>query len=347
MQSIARILSVIIFMVCPVFVIGQTIVSMDTVSANKGEQVSVSVYLQLEDGDQVSGIFSSFEYDTTFLSFVGIDDTNSIADSTVNAMNSTQGKLLFSMASTYPVKSSGVLFSLVFEAKEVGSTKVELVEYRVNENDPVSPGPSSMVKIYPEGGNQPPFIVDLPDTLLVPLLDTLVITLDEQVISDIEDAFEDLKFSFSLDPEVVVILIDEETLTVKIISLDYTGFATLNIVVEDTDGAILEASIVLDIRAGVGLEEEDEPLNGFSLSQNYPNPFNPRSTITYTVPEASFVRLTVYNLLGQPVASLIDGRVQAGTHRVEFNATGLSSGVYVYRMQSGAYTETRRMLLLK
>ena len=322
-------------------------VTMADTSVIAGEQVAIPVYLHLEDGEDLSGLFTSFEYDTTYLSFVRIDDSNSIADTTVNAINATEGSILFSMASTYAVESSGVLFHLVFEGKSIGTTPVVLNQYRVNENETVSPGPSSTVKIYPEGGNQPPFIVDLPDTLLIPLLDTLTITLDEQVISDLEDAFEDLKFSFTLDPEVVVILIDEETLTVKIISLDYTGFATLNIIVEDTDGAILQASIVLDIRAGVGIEETKGIPDGFSLLQNYPNPFNPSTTITYTVLEAGMVQLTVYNLLGQQVASLINGRVQAGTHRVEFNAAGLSSGVYVYRMQSGAYTETRRMLLLK
>jgi len=85
----------------------------------------------------------------------------------------------------------------------------------------------------------------------------------------------------------------------------------------------------------------------FALDQNYPNPFNPSTQISYTLPTAGHVRLTVYDILGRQVASILDEEEQAGNHRVRFTADGLSSGVYVYRLQSGAFVQQKRMMLLK
>ncbi|MBM3325193.1 MAG: T9SS type A sorting domain-containing protein [Calditrichaeota bacterium] len=85
----------------------------------------------------------------------------------------------------------------------------------------------------------------------------------------------------------------------------------------------------------------------FALYQNYPNPFNPITVIQYDVPTTSQVRLTVNNLLGQEMARLVDGRQVAGTHRVSWNATNLPSGVYLCRMQTKGFMQTRKMLLVK
>ncbi len=81
------------------------------------------------------------------------------------------------------------------------------------------------------------------------------------------------------------------------------------------------------------------------LEQNYPNPFNPSTTIRFSVPEATPVLLTVFNLLGQHVATLYDGWKTAGTHSLAFDATGKGSGVYTYRLQTGSHSATRSMLL--
>ncbi|MCK4302371.1 MAG: T9SS type A sorting domain-containing protein [candidate division Zixibacteria bacterium] len=85
----------------------------------------------------------------------------------------------------------------------------------------------------------------------------------------------------------------------------------------------------------------------FGLSQNYPNPFNPTTMISFNLPVASRVDLSVYNVLGQKVATLIDGRLDAGLQEVEWNATEFSSGVYFYRIATDANVETRKMVLLK
>ena len=85
----------------------------------------------------------------------------------------------------------------------------------------------------------------------------------------------------------------------------------------------------------------------FALLQNYPNPFNPSTMIRYELPERAVVSLKVYTVLGGEVATLVDGVVEAGQNVVQFNAKGLASGVYFYRLTAGVYGETKMMLLTR
>ena len=87
--------------------------------------------------------------------------------------------------------------------------------------------------------------------------------------------------------------------------------------------------------------------NGFSLSQNYPNPFNPTTKINFTIPVAGRTELTIYNMLGQKVATVVDKELSAGTYQYNFNANDLSSGLYFYTLQSNSKMETKKMLLLR
>jgi hypothetical protein len=85
----------------------------------------------------------------------------------------------------------------------------------------------------------------------------------------------------------------------------------------------------------------------FSLNQNYPNPFNPSTTISFSLAEPSNVKLTVFNMLGQEVSTLINEQLEAGSHQVEFNGTGVPSGIYFYRIDAGSHSQTQKMTLLK
>ncbi|MFN0156673.1 MAG: phospholipase D-like domain-containing protein [Bacteroidota bacterium] len=98
----------------------------------------------------------------------------------------------------------------------------------------------------------------------------------------------------------------------------------------------------------VGVEEVGgEVPTAFSLSQNYPNPFNPSTVFNYQLATSNVVSLKVYDILGREVATLVDGKQNAGNYRVEFNAAGLSSGVYFYRLEAGSFVEQKKMILMK
>ncbi len=96
----------------------------------------------------------------------------------------------------------------------------------------------------------------------------------------------------------------------------------------------------------VSNEEEVLP-SSFKLEQNYPNPFNPTSTIQFSLPEASQVRLDVFTITGQLVATLVDNRLSTGQHSVTFDASNLASGIYIYRIVAGKFVQTKRMTLIK
>ncbi len=108
-----------------------------------------------------------------------------------------------------------------------------------------------------------------------------------------------------------------------------------------------------DVMAAYGCDgpvsvEDDEvvPAN-YSLSQNYPNPFNPSTTIKYSIPQSSFVKIKVFNTIGQEVAELVNQELQTGNYEVTFDARNLPSGIYFYRLEAGKFVQTNKMILIK
>jgi hypothetical protein len=106
----------------------------------------------------------------------------------------------------------------------------------------------------------------------------------------------------------------------------------------DTDGSF-EYSEIVTVTSELPLE--------YKLSQNYPNPFNPSTVIEFAIPTSGNVSLKVFNSLGEEVAELVNSKMIAGYHSVNFNATNLSSGIYFYRISASSYTKTNKMLLIK
>lgn len=123
-------------------------------------------------------------------------------------------------------------------------------------------------------------------------------------------------------------------------------FATI---VQDVTGSIITAEYSTDgNQVGTSVERLDESVpNSFALTQNYPNPFNPSTKISFALPEASDVTLTVFSVTGREIATLASGQHAAGTYEVSFDASNLASGLYMYRLETNNFTETRLMSLVK
>lgn len=105
-------------------------------------------------------------------------------------------------------------------------------------------------------------------------------------------------------------------------------------------------SVMVDIGVTNVSENPISP-NTFKLYDNFPNPFNPSTTIKYSLPEASFTAIKIYDVVGNEIATLVNEIKSAGTHQIVFNAESLSSGIYYYTIQSGSNSESKKMILLK
>ncbi len=96
-----------------------------------------------------------------------------------------------------------------------------------------------------------------------------------------------------------------------------------------------------------GLSDENIIISDFSLNQNYPNPFNPSTTINFSIPEASYVSLKIFNSLGEAVKTLVAEELSSGNYKNDWNAINLPSGIYFYKLQTENFVETKKMILMK
>lgn len=123
--------------------------------------------------------------------------------------------------------------------------------------------------------------------------------------------------------------------------------ALLNPVLKAKTGRTTQYSLLVKLSGSTGNEPGSNLPETFALDQNYPNPFNPSTVIRYQLPVNSEVSLKVFDVLGREVASLIDGRMEAGYHQITFNARDLASGMYIYRLQTGNTVITKKLTLIK
>jgi hypothetical protein len=139
----------------------------------------------------------------------------------------------------------------------------------------------------------------------------------------------------------------------KTITVSYTdpgaasGTFYYKVTATDFAGNESQPTKSLSSKGTTSVNEADLIPAAFALGQNYPNPFNPTTTIAFDVPVESFVRIDVYTMLGQRVAGLLEGPISAGRHSVRFDATHLTSGLYVVRMTAGEFSATRKISLIK
>lgn len=134
-------------------------------------------------------------------------------------------------------------------------------------------------------------------------------------------------------------------------SIDSSGLYTateageFTVTASTDESSVIGIAIVRVIRTSV--ERVGDMPKEFTLSQNYPNPFNPETIIEYSVKEACYVRLEVYNIMGRSVATLVNSFQQPGVYRASFDAAGLSTGVYFYRIRMNDFVAVKKMVLLQ
>jgi hypothetical protein len=117
---------------------------------------------------------------------------------------------------------------------------------------------------------------------------------------------------------------------------------------ENANGGSSDVYLIkTDANGVVSVNPEESIQLNFSLEQNYPNPFNPTTTIRYSIPVRSFIKLKVFNLLGQQIATLVEKEQSVGTYTIQWEASDFPSGVYLYSLQSNDFVETKKLILLK
>lgn len=130
---------------------------------------------------------------------------------------------------------------------------------------------------------------------------------------------------------------------------DLDGDNKTDVLISQLDAASTNDAILIILESGtpVSVRSASEIVRDFVLHQNYPNPFNPSTSINFDLQKSGRVSLTVYNVLGEKIATLVDGRLTFGAHKVDFDATGLTTGIYYYALETENSRITRQMILTK
>jgi hypothetical protein len=139
------------------------------------------------------------------------------------------------------------------------------------------------------------------------------------------------------------------TIYVKGIGIVYSSYGySMNNSQDSLRGCVINGVLYGDTSTLVGIKQISSQVpNDFSLSQNYPNPFNPTTHFEFQIADFGLVRLTVYDLLGKEIQTLVNEQFSPGTYEVDFDGSSLPSGVYYYKLETDSFTETKKMVLIK
>lgn len=206
------------------------------------------------------------------------------------------------------------------------------------------------VRQFKVADNGPPLIRNFPDTVTFRNDGMQTINLWD-IVTDLETPDAGLTYLFNVSNDSV--LFSHNALT-GLLTLsakpNFVGSSVLRFEVRDPSSAFAkDSALVLVLPPSTAVDERNANAipSDFELLQNYPNPFNPSTIIRFGLPNSEHVKLEIFDTLGRRIVTLLDGRKAAGYHEVELNAPGFVSGIYVYRLRAGQFTEVRKMLLLR
>ena len=274
----------------------------------------------------------SFEANETLLSAGYVINSSIIADSLIEISGNSET----------PVSEDVSIGSVLLYSNEEGLFEFDVTESLVN-NGSIDIETEIEEILITEDKTAP----EIPQNFEATFSESTDSALVELTWSTVTD--DDLdKFIISRDDGTTVTEIEVDSTNYTDV-LKKSGNFTYFVQSIDFSGNLSEPSEVAQITiisVSNDIQTGSVPLE-FLLFQNYPNPFNPSSTIKFGIPEAAVVKLDVYNLLGQKVKSLVNAQKSAGYHTVTFNASDLSSGMYIYRIQAGDFIQIKRMTLIK
>ncbi len=219
--------------------------------------------------------------------------------------------------------------------------------------DPDGLSGSDTINITVTPVNDAPMFVDFPDSVVIVLgeVDTLILS---EYAFDIDDPDSVLIWS-TFDcigaDSIACVTMSADTAFIQTIG-NLSGTQELTFLVTDTSGAADTVSVIIDVRAPIGIVNEGLIPMEYSLSNNYPNPFNPSTTISYGLPQQSDLSLIIYNIMGQEIMRWDEQNSQAGFYQKIWNGRNkfgvpVVSGVYFYRIIAGDFVQTKKMVLLK
>jgi murein DD-endopeptidase MepM/ murein hydrolase activator NlpD len=196
--------------------------------------------------------------------------------------------------------------------------------------------------------NDPPYIEILPDTIEINnITDTTVIL--NVFVDDVDSPQENIIWEYEVSNPSLQYYFDPITFSLNLSAPGFVGVVEISIIVTDDGGASGGDSIVVivtDNTTGIFYSQQGIP-ERYILEQNYPNPFNPTTHIRFGLPLGGDVNIDIYNVVGQHIATVMNEFKTAGYHEVEFDASQMSSGMYLIRFEAADFIQVRKMIILQ
>ena len=310
---------------------GSNIKVVNNIFANHGGGYA---YVINQTGAIVTSDYNDLYTNGTKLAYWNGDILDLAALQTANSMDAS------SVSATPQYASSFNLHASAGEIHNAGTPLSEVIDDIDGElRDGSTPDIGADEFIF--GFNYSPVITTLPDT--VAYTDSLY----KYQVSASDNNGDTLTFKLSTAP--FFLGIDSTTGLVQgTPASGDEGEHTVVVLVEDGNGGTDTQIFTLTVQFPVGIDQlANQFPNNFIVFQNYPNPFNPSTNIKFGLPNSAIVRIDVFNILGQRVRTLVNKKMSAGYHIINFQAQGLASGAYIYNIHAGKFVESKKMFIIK